>query len=215
MNQPPQPTQPPQPAPQNVSLKKVIALVAGAAVAAFAIGGGVALLLQNDDGGSDDKPTIAKATETSTPPSPTPSPSEEEQEFQLGDTVDIDDGMGALTATAVGYRDTGVKGWPEALGPGEKWAVLDVKVCNTSGDPIQTSPLPWSLGYEGGVRVDSAGMNAGDLPKPLYPMDAKVAAGDCVRGNIAFQVPEEGRPERVLYSPEVLDEPVEWQVPKG
>ncbi|MFI2426522.1 DUF4352 domain-containing protein [Streptomyces sp. NPDC018955] len=207
--------QPTQPAPQSISRKRVIVLVAGAAVAAFAIGGGAALLLQNDDG-SDDKPTVAKATATSSPSSPSPSPSEEEKEFKLGDTADIEDGdLGSFSAAALGYRDTGIKGIPEMLNPGEKWAVLDVKVCNTGGDPIQTSPLPWSLAYEGGVRVDSAGMNAGDLPKPLYPMDAKVAAGDCVRGNIVFQVPEEGRPERVLYSPDVLDEPVEWRVPKG
>ncbi|CAL9665076.1 hypothetical protein SUDANB15_07158 [Streptomyces sp. enrichment culture] len=207
-------TQPP-PTPQSTSRKKVTALVAGAAVAAFAIGGGVALLL-NDDGDSDNKPAVTKATGTSSPPSPSSSPSpEEEQEFKLGDTVDIDEDHGSLSAAALAYRDEGIKGIPEMLSPGEKWAVLDVKVCNTGGDPIQASPFPWSLAYEGGVRVESAGMNAGDLPKPLYPMDAKVAAGDCVRGNIVFQVPEEGRPERVLYSPSVLDEPVEWQVPKG
>jgi hypothetical protein len=105
-----------------------------------------------------------------------------------------------------------VKGVPEALSSGQKWAVLMVKVCNQDAEPISTSPLVWSLAYADGARVEAAGMNAGELPQPLYPMDAKVSGGDCVKGNIAFQVPKAGRPERVLYSPDVVDEPVEWRV---
>ncbi|WP_279926498.1 hypothetical protein [Streptomyces chengmaiensis] len=45
-------------------------------------------------------------------------------------------------------------------------------------------------------------------------MDAPVKGGDCVRGNILFEVPKEGRAERVLYWPEGLDEQVEWLVTK-
>ncbi|MEV6181335.1 hypothetical protein AB0M07_30330, partial [Streptomyces sp. NPDC052015] len=85
---------------------------------------------------------------------------------------------------------------------------------NTGDQLFEVSPYPWSLAYADGARVEAAGMNAGDLPQPLYPMDAKVPAGDCVRGNVVFQVPKSGRPERVLYSPGALDEPVEWQIEK-
>ncbi len=128
--------------------------------------------------------------------------------------MDIDDSEATFSAAALGYRDSGVRGVPEMLSAGQKWAVLEVKVCNEGSEPIQTSPFPWSLAYPDGVRVESAGMNAGDLPQPLYPMDAKVGDGDCVRGNIAFQVPKEGRPERVLYSPDTIDVPVEWRLGK-
>ncbi|MDH2388185.1 hypothetical protein QCN29_05145 [Streptomyces sp. HNM0663] len=57
-------------------------------------------------------------------------------------------------------------------------------------------------------------MSGGDAPRPLYPLDAPVKGGDCVRGNILFEVPKEGRAERVLYWPEGLDEQVEWLVTK-
>ncbi|MFJ6066562.1 DUF4352 domain-containing protein [Streptomyces tendae] len=217
MTQPPPPVHPPQPpARPGLNPKKAIALVVGAAVVAFAIGGGTALLLQDDGDSGDDKPTVAKAPDTSPPASPssTPESTPQQPDLKVGDTADIS-GEADVTAAALTYTDTGVKGIPEMLSSGQKWAVLDVKVCNTGKSSIVATPMPWSLAFAGGVRVESAGTNAGDLPQPLYPMDAMVAAGDCVRGNIAFQVPKEGRPERVLYSPEVVDEPVEWQVPKG
>jgi len=53
----------------------------------------------------------------------------------------------------------------------------------------------------------------GDFPKPEYPYDATVKAGDCVRGKTVFAVPGKQRPERVLYTPEALPEPAEWAVP--
>lgn len=207
---PPAPTQPPtQP---GTNTKKLITIVAGAAIVAFALGGGVALLLK-DDGKTDDKPTVAKAAASSPPATPSPSPSPSQPTLRLGDTADISSDV-ETSAAALAYTDEGIKGWPEALDAGRKWAVVMVKVCNKGTEAIGVSTYPWSLAYADGVRVDSAGMNAGDLPQPLYPMDAKVKGGDCVRGNIVFQVPQEGRPERVLYSPETLDEPVEWLVGK-
>ncbi|MET9445012.1 DUF4352 domain-containing protein [Streptomyces sp. NPDC006610] len=211
----PPPLPPEQPVPSARNRTHLLIIGATAVIVATIIGTGIVVVNSRDDDSGDDKPTVAKATETSPPSSPSSSPTPDNRpELKLGDTAQIEEDLGSFSAAALNYRDEGVKGWPEALNPGEKWAVLDVKVCNTGGDPIQTSTIPWALGYEGGVRVDSAGMNAGDLPKPLYPMDAKVAAGDCVRGNIVFQVPEESRPERVLYSPSVLDEPLEWQIGK-
>lgn len=211
--QPPPPTHPAHaPTPAGTDKKKLIAIVAGAAVIAFGLGGGTALLLKGDDGQSDGKPSVAKAASIPTP-SPTPTPSERRQQLNLGDTANISSDV-ETSATALAYDDTGITGVPELLSSGQKWAVLMVKVCNRGADPIQTSPLVWSLAYDDGVRVEAAGMNAGDLPQPLYPMDAKVSGGDCVKGNIAFQVPKQGRPERVLYSPDSLDEPVEWQISK-
>lgn len=164
--------------------------------------------------GGERKTTVAKASTPpgSTPPSASPTPTRET--LHVGDTVDIGEPL-VISAAVLAYDDEGIAGVPELLGAGQKWAVAEVKVCNTGDEVMSVSPGPWSLAYAGGVRVESAGMNAGDLPQPLYPMDAKVKGGDCVRGNIAFQVPEAGRAERVLYSPSDLDEPVEWLVGKG
>lgn len=159
----------------------------------------------------DEKPAVSKATGTpAAAPSPSPSPSQET--LKVGDTASISTSDAKFTATALKYQDDGIKGVPEMLSSGQKWAALEVKVCNTGTDGFGISPLVWSLAYSDGVRIEAAGTNAGELPQPLYPMDAKVKVGDCVRGNIAFQVPESGRPERVLYSPDSLDEPAEWLV---
>jgi hypothetical protein len=166
-------------------------------------------------GDDSQAPAVAKASATeSASPTPSPTPSPTREALRLGDTATISADTD-FTAAALAYDGEGVTGVPELLEAGQKWAVLMVKVCNRDAEPIETSPLVWSLAYADGVRVESAGMNAGGLPKPLYPMDAKVSSGDCVRGNIAFQVPKDGTPERVLYSPDALDEPVEWQVSKS
>lgn len=164
---------------------------------------------------SDDakEPTVAKAS-TSAPaaetPSPSPTPSQET--LKIGDTAEVSAEEGKFTAAVLAYRDKGIAGVPELLSDGQKWAALEVKVCNTGTKGFDVTPMVWSLAYKDGARIEAAGMNAGELPQPLYPMDAKVKTGDCVRGNIAFQVPEQGRPERVLYSPDMLDEPAEWKV---
>lgn len=166
----------------------------------------------------DDGPTVSKAPASKTAtPSPTPTPSPEQQlEFKLGDTADIQAEDGDLSAAALAYRDSGIRSSiPGLLKDGQKWALVEAKVCN-KGDTVMTvSPFVWTLAYEDGARIESTHLAGTDLPGPLYPMDAKVKAGDCVRGNIIFEVPKAGRAERVLYSPEVLDEPVEWQIGKG
>ncbi len=162
---------------------------------------------------SSDKPAVSKASTTQaaeTSPSPSPTPSQET--LKVGDTANISTSDAKFTAAVLKYQDTGIKGVPEMLSSGQKWAAVEVKVCNTGTDGFGISPFVWSLAYSDGARVEAAGTNAGDLPQPVYPMDAKVKVGDCVRGYIAFQVPESGRPDRVLYSPESLDEPAEWLV---
>lgn len=166
--------------------------------------------------GSDDEPTVTKASPppaTSTTPTPEPTPTE--KPLTVGDTANIDAPDAKLAAGVLAYTDQGITGIPEMLSSGQKWAVAEVKLCNKGEEAVGVSTMPWSLAYADGARVESAGLNAGELPQPLYPMEAKIKQGDCVRGNIVFTVPKEGRPERVLYTIEDLDEPVEWTVPKN
>lgn len=173
-------------------------------------------------GDSDDgKPAVTKATDTPTTsptptPTPTPSPSQQELEFQVGDTADVEGTDGKFTVAALTYRDTGIhSSIPGLLEDGQKWALVEAKVCNHTGQTVPATPYPWSLAYEDGSRVESTAITGTDLPGPLYPEETKLKDGDCVRGNIVFQVPEEGQPERVVYAPDVLDDPLEWQVTKG
>lgn len=162
-----------------------------------------------------DEPTAAKATSTpstaSNSPSPSPSPTQET--YKLGDTVDIDAGTTFSTA-ALSLKDAGIAGVPGVLKSGQKWTAVEVKVCNTDTGPITVTPFVWQLAYADGARFEATSMSGGDFPQPLYPVDAKVRGGDCVRGHVLFEVPKEGDAERVLYSPDALDEPVEWQLGK-
>lgn len=166
--------------------------------------------------GSDDKPSVAKATDTppaaSLTPSPTPSPSQET--LKLGDTADIDTADSKFTAATLAYKDSGIPDVAQLLNADQKWAALEVKVCNKGPETIGVSPFPWSLAYKDGARVEATHMTGNELPQPLYPLEAKVKNGDCVRGYVLFQAPKKGTPERVLYSPEMLDEPAEWQLGK-
>jgi hypothetical protein len=203
-------TTPATPPPAKRNHTNAIIISTAAVLIAGIVTAGVVVSNSRDDGES--APTVAKAASapaSSTKSSPSPSPTQETLKF--GDTVDIDSDVQS-SAAVLAYRDKGVRGLPELLGAGQKWAVVEVKVCNRGAEAFPVTTFVWSLAYEDGARVESAGTNAGALPQPLYPMDAKVPGGDCVRGNIAFQVPVEGRPERVLYSPDSLDEPVAWRV---
>jgi hypothetical protein len=164
----------------------------------------------------DDGPTVSKAPASQTP-TPTPSPTKQELEFKVGDTANVDTEDEKFSAAALSYRDTGIRSSiPGLLKDGHKWAIVEAKFCNISGEVTTVSPFPWTLAYPDGARYEPTHLDGGDLPSPLYPMDAKVKAGDCVRGNITFEVPKDaGRAERVLYSPDVLDEPVEWEIGKS
>lgn len=163
-----------------------------------------------------DEPTVAKATTSpstaSSSPSPSPSPSKET--YKLGDTINISNAGFKFTVTVTSFKDDGITSLPGMLSADEKWAVAEVKVCNTGSQVFSVSPFPWSLAYEDGARVQGSGVSGAGLPAPEYPVDAKVSGGDCVRGNVPFEVPKSGRAERVLYSPEDLEEPVEWQLGK-
>jgi hypothetical protein len=163
-----------------------------------------------------DGPTVAKATNTPSPASssPTPSPSPTQETYRLGDTIDISNAGFEFAVTPISFKDEGISSLPGLLKAGEKWAIVEVKVCNTGTEVFSVSPFPWSLAYEDGARVQATSVSGAELPAPEYPVDAKVRGGDCVRGNIPFEVPKEGQAERVLYAPEDLEEPVEWQLGK-
>jgi ribosomal protein L21E len=161
-----------------------------------------------------DKPTVTKATGSSTASStPSPSPSPTPDTYKLGDTVDIDADTKFSTA-ALSIKTSGIAGVPGVLKSGQKWTAVEVKVCNTDKAPIVVTPFVWQLAYEDGARFEATSMSGGDFPSPLYPVDAKVRGWDCVRGHVLFEVPKTGEAQRVLYSPDALDEPVEWQLAK-
>ena len=103
---------------------------------------------------------------------------------------------------------------PEDFQGGDTWATATVKVCNVRGADITVSQFPWSLAYKDGTSIEVTGSTGGDMPKPEFPMDKTVKPGRCAAGLIAFPVPSDKRPERLVYEPEGSD-PSEWAVSKA
>ncbi|NWF28483.1 DUF4352 domain-containing protein [Streptomyces sp. PKU-EA00015] len=175
-------------------------------------------------GSGDDSTTVTKsdkteAAPTSTPTTPSPEPSKSQTTFAIGETADInDEENGAhFTASVIAYTqpEKGPEAALEGLG-GEIWATAEVKVCNTKGVTFSVSQFPWSLEYKDGTRIEVTGLNGGDMPKPEFPTDdVSVKEGRCVRGKIPFPVPSAKRPERIVYAPQSLPEPIDWTVPKA
>lgn len=211
---PPMPEhQPSAPPPAKRNRTNAIIIGSAAAVIAAIVTTGVVVANSRDDGQSASSPTVSKAT-GAPKPTHTPSPAKERQAFKVGDTAEIKATDTDFTAAVLAFKDEGINGGPGLLSAGEKWAIVEAKVCNKGAEGFAVSPFVWSLAYTDGARVEPTHISGSELPQPLYPMDAKVNAGDCIRGNITFQVPKEGRPERVLYSPDDVDEPVEWAITK-
>lgn len=211
--EPPTTTTTPPPAKRSHT-NTVIISTAAVLIAGIVTAG---LVVSNSRDADDPTPTVVKAANTpsasSTKTSPSPSPSQET--LKLGDKVDIDAGGNKFSAAVLAHKDKGISSPTGLFQDGQKLALVEVKVCNEGEQPITVAPFTWSLAYEDGSRLEPFHMTGSELPPPVYPMDAKVKGGDCVRGNVFFEVPKGfGRAERVLYSPGDLDEPVEWQVGK-
>lgn len=118
------------------------------------------------------------------------------------------------TLAVLGYRQPVPNVWPpsEDGQDGEVWGSLEAKLCVDSGSFV-AQQFGWSLAFEDGARVEVTGLNGGDFPRPEFPMDATVRAGDCVRGLMMFPVPRDQRPVRAVYEPDGIDVPVEWRLP--
>ncbi|MFF7180860.1 DUF4352 domain-containing protein [Streptomyces sp. NPDC008121] len=129
--------------------------------------------------------------------------------------TDTEDGT-AGTVTVLGYEQRGITAQTSAdeeFGTsGYVWATIELKVCSTRGT-LGATRYPWALAYADGSRIEPSGVTYGDFPKPEYPYEAKIKAGDCVRGKTVFAVPGAQRPERVLYTTDLFDTPPEWTVP--
>jgi hypothetical protein len=150
--------------------------------------------------------------------SPTPSEAKPRPPRAMGETLTwtSDEGFNFDT-TVMGYEQDVAK---NSVSPDEEfdtegyvWAAVDIEACLKKGKTAVTR-YPWALAYVDGTRIEPSSVTYGDFPKPEYPYEADVKAGECVRGKTVFAVPGDQRPERVLYTTESLPENAEWAVPK-
>jgi hypothetical protein len=172
-------------------------------------------------GSSDDKataPTTSTVAPQSAPSTTTPSPDPTPTTYAFGQSWHWEGNEGATgTTTALGYKQPVLQNDPPdgSLGvpAGSQWGRLDIKVCETTGPSIGVGQDAWYLVFADGSRADVTGLNGGDFPKPEFPQDGTVAAGDCARGGIMFPIPKGTRPVWVEYAPESAPEPVRWTIP--
>ncbi|WMX46984.1 DUF4352 domain-containing protein [Streptomyces roseicoloratus] len=177
----------------------------------------VGLLLLPLTGCSSDEPKTA-ASATTAPRADASSAPSAPKYLAFGQAIEVNiptDNSAAKT-TVLGYQQGGyttrTSADQEFNTKGYVWATVEIKVCATKGT-VRTSRYPWVLAYADGTRIEPSGVTYGDFPKPEYPYDAKVKAGDCVRGKTVFPVPGNQRPERIVYTTELLPTPAEWAVP--
>ncbi|MFF9625433.1 hypothetical protein [Streptomyces griseosporeus] len=179
----------------------------------------LALLTAGCSSDTDDKAAEPSATPTATSASPTPSPAPS-RPLAIGDTLTntgkVEGKTFKTTVTVLGYTHdfkAQASAADETGAEGYVWSALEVKVCALTSE-VMTSRFPWTLAYADGARVEPSGTTYDDFPKPEYPIEARVNSGDCIRGKIAYAVPGNQRPEKVIYAPESLDESVEWSLAK-
>ncbi len=158
---------------------------------------------------------------TPTPKVETPAPAERTpaSPLQIGEEATWGGGaqgsVGTTVALAYEQPVKGVTPPGDGLGVDDGvWAAVEVKVCNKQGPDISSDQQPWSLAFADGTRMQTTGLNGGDLPKPEYPtLPTVVKAGDCLRGRIPFPVPKNQRPTKIIYRPASVPTSTEWTVP--
>ncbi|MGW2346436.1 DUF4352 domain-containing protein [Streptomyces sp. NPDC001661] len=171
--------------------------------------------------GTNDEPGTIRVTVTETvtrQPKEQAAP-KQEGPLSFGDKKAFDDADNDVHASVqvLGYTHT-EKG-PEAPGEelgGDSWATADVKVCNVRGVEISVDQTAWSLSYADGTSMETTGLSGGDMPKPEFPMDKTLRAGQCARGKVAFPVHVKKRPSTLDYAPEgQATSATQWAVPKA
>ncbi|WP_066945051.1 hypothetical protein [Streptomyces lushanensis] len=172
-----------------------------------------ALTACSDSGSDTAQPAETTPAAETTTEEPTPTPA---APLTIGTPYAWEDTANGLqgTSTVLGYEQgvRSVASASEEIGAaGYEWAALELKVCSDAGSfPVTTTP--WTLAYADGARIEPSS-TYDDFPKPEFPFDATVTAGKCIRGKVVYPVPDDSRPESVVYAPEGLAEPVEWTVP--
>src|SRR5215208_1914612 len=114
-----------------------------------------------------------------------------EQEFRLGETATFRYGD---TTTVYSYVSPDQRA--------NEFAVIDVEICAGSGEVIGPSgntqlsinPFQFSLQMPDNTRIEPTLLAS---PDPALPA-ANLSAGECVRGNLGFEVPQGQIPNFVL-----------------
>ena len=144
----------------------------------------------SDDGGDDDTDETPAAAVTEAPddeaaPEPTSPPEQDDLNLTLGQTANVGD----AEVTAHSFRlDSGGEFFaPDA---GNVWIVVDATIVNTGDDEYNFSSL-----LQLAVRdTEAREYDVSLLADVISGLDGTILAGDKLRGEVAFEVPEAALP---------------------
>ncbi|GAA3757657.1 hypothetical protein HDA32_001813 [Spinactinospora alkalitolerans] len=175
-----------------------------------------------NEAASDSAEASPAAEEETTTLEPSPSPSPEEQAFGLGDEQEFDAEIGNATIEVIDYRRPfGERTTSDALVN----AGLEVRLCLNEvrvpewaeNDPTYTEDRamiswdPWVVVMEDDTRVSAASTVWSDWPDATYPDEETLFPGECARGWVPFEVPEDGTAVSAGYRIDG-EEPLDWEL---
>ncbi|WP_295787534.1 DUF4352 domain-containing protein [uncultured Microbacterium sp.] len=167
----------------------------GAAIAALSV-----LFLAGCSAPADPAPTVT-VTVTATPAAAAPSPTASAaaaSALPLGEAKAFPD----VTVTAHEFRpDSTPEPAPQPQTAGDRWASLDVEVCNTSSEQFTVSGNPWSLVAADNRTYSESSTGYDQFPQPRFAFgDQAVEAGMCRRGWITFVVNGDATINSIRYA---------------
>ncbi|MDP9841124.1 hypothetical protein [Streptosporangium lutulentum] len=142
-------------------------------------------------------------------PSPTPTPSTLPAVGSTQETRD-DDSVSKISA----LRIRSLKPISKALSrPGHEYLAFDVKLCvpENTREPVTAFAAPWMLSFADDSTTMASIASPSWFDVPIYPQVQAVRPGDCVRGWIPFEIPEDSEPRTLLYQPSTGNT-LEWRL---
>ena len=101
-----------------------------------------------------------------------------------------------MTLYGVEYNVTNEDWQPD---PGKRFVLTDVEVCAGAGELLQPDMTEWELEMPGNTRFKGTYYDP-PIKAPRFD-NAALTEGQCLRGLIPFEVPEQTDPVRVIYEP--------------
>lgn len=188
--------------------KRSVVTAAVAVVVALLVGVGIGYAIGSGTGTSD---TPTQATAKAAPDEAEQTPAAEETTepaeeasatpVALGDEVDLT----ALKVTVFDYKKDlkGADGsTPEE---GNRWDAALVKACNVSlteddGRDLIANFDVWGLNDSDDGRFGELDLTPSPAPEPQWQSFKKLNAGQCAKGWVVFDLPDDAAPTSVVYS---------------
>lgn len=171
-----------------------IAVRGGAALAAL-----TTLFLAGCSAPAEATPTVTVTVTAPAPPAvtPTPTAAPSNTPLSLGESRTF---QGA-TVTAYEFKsDSTPEPAPQPQTAGDRWASLDVEVCNTGAMGITVSGAPWALVAADNRTYTESSIGYDQFPQPRFAFgDEAVDPGTCRRGWVTFVVNGDATIKGVRY----------------